>query len=232
MSDAMAPALKLEGVTRTYASGAGELRILTGADLEVRAGEVVGLVGPSGSGKSSLLHAAALLEAPDAGKVIIQGRDGVALPERDRTRLRRSTVGFVYQFHHLLAELDALENVALPLMIAGRAPQTARAQAGAMLQRVGLAERLTHRPAQLSGGEQQRVAIARALVHEPPVVLADEPTGDLDPATSDAVFDLLSTVCRDSGAAALIATHNHALAARMDRVVTLEAGKLVTFEPA
>jgi len=230
MSDA-AVVLKLEGLVRTYSSGEGELRILTGADLEVRSGEVVGLVGPSGSGKSSLLHAAALLEAPDAGAVHIAGRDGVALRERERTRLRRSAIGFVYQFHHLLAELDALENVALPLRIAGVAAPEARARAQEMLARVGLGERLSHRPNTLSGGEQQRVAIARALVHEPPLLLADEPTGDLDPATSDAVFDLLSSVCRDAGAGALIATHNHALAARMDRVVTLENGKLTPFTP-
>ncbi len=226
------PALRVKGLTRTYASGEGALHVLRGADLEVRPGEIVGLVGPSGSGKSSLLHAAALLEAPDGGSVSILGRDGASLSDIERTRLRRSAIGFVYQFHHLIAELDAVENVALPLEISGTPRARAQAAAEAMLARVGLGGRLAHRPSQLSGGEQQRVAIARALVHAPPIVLADEPTGDLDPATSDTVFDLLSGACREAGAAALIATHNHALAARMDRVVTLSDGRLVPFEPA
>ncbi|MFN3835723.1 MAG: ABC transporter ATP-binding protein [Glycocaulis sp.] len=221
------PALSLRGLVRRYETDAETIEVLNGADLDLMPGELVGLVGPSGSGKSSLLHAAALLERPNAGSVKIGGIDGLALNERGRTALRRREIGFVYQFHHLLAELDALDNVALPRLIAGESHRNARAKAKDWLEKLGLGARLTHRPPQLSGGEQQRVAIARALVGNPRVVLADEPTGNLDPATSDQVFDALASACREAGAAALVATHNLALAARMDRVVTLEDGRIV-----
>ena len=223
------PALSLRGITRIYETEGERLEVLTHADLDLNAGELVGLVGPSGSGKSSLLHAAALLEAPNAGEVWIGGQNGLALSERDRTALRRREVGFVYQFHHLLPELDALDNVALPRMIAGAGQKEAREAAEAQLSALGLGGRLHHRPGQLSGGEQQRVAIARALVNEPRILLADEPTGNLDPTTSDQVFEALARACRDAGAAALIATHNHELASRMDRVVTLEQGRVVAW---
>lgn len=221
------PALSLRGLVRRYETDAETIEVLNGADLDLMPGELVGLVGPSGSGKSSLLHAAALLEKPNAGSVKIGGIDGLALNERGRTALRRREIGFVYQFHHLLAELDALDNVALPRLIAGESHKSARAKAKDWLEKLGLGARLTHRPPQLSGGEQQRVAIARALVSNPRVLLADEPTGNLDPATSDQVFDALATACREAGAAALVATHNLALAERMDRVVTFENGRIV-----
>lgn len=225
------PVLSIRALTRVYETGAERLEVLTGADLDLYPGELVGLVGPSGSGKSSLLHAAALLETPTSGQVFIAGQDGLALPERARTALRRREIGFVYQFHHLLPELNALENVALPLRIAGQGVRPAHEAARARLESLGLGGRLTHRPGQLSGGEQQRVAIARALVNAPRIVLADEPTGNLDPAHSDQVFDALAIACREAGAAALIATHNLALAARMDRVVTVENGRLTPWTP-
>lgn len=221
------PALSLRGLVRRYETDAETIEVLNGADLDLMPGELVGLVGPSGSGKSSLLHAAALLEKPNAGSVKIGGIDGLALNERGRTALRRREIGFVYQFHHLLAELDALDNVALPRLIAGESQKNARSKAKDWLEKLGLGARLTHRPPQLSGGEQQRVAIARALVSNPRVLLADEPTGNLDPATSDQVFDALAAACREAGAAALVATHNLALAERMDRVVTFENGRIV-----
>ena len=224
MSD---PALSLRGLVRRYETDAETIEVLKGADLDLMPGELVGLVGPSGSGKSSLLHAAALLERPNAGSVKIGGVDGLALNERGRTALRRREIGFVYQFHHLLAELDAVDNVALPRLIAGESRKSARAKATEWLEKLGLGGRLTHRPPQLSGGEQQRVAIARALVGNPRVLLADEPTGNLDPATSDQVFGALASACREAGAAALVATHNLALAERMDRVVTFENGRIV-----
>lgn len=226
------PALSLRGITRIYETEGERLEVLTRADLDLNAGELVGLVGPSGSGKSSLLHAAALLEAPNEGEVWIGGQNGLALSERDRTALRRREVGFVYQFHHLLPELDALDNVALPRMIAGASQNEAREAAEQQLTALGLGGRLRHRPGQLSGGEQQRVAIARALVNAPRILLADEPTGNLDPATSDQVFDALARACREAGAAALIATHNHELAGRMDRVVTLDQGRVVAWADA
>ena len=226
------PALSLRGITRIYETEGERLEVLTRADLDLNAGERVGLVGPSGSGKSSLLHAAALLEAPNEGEVWIGGQNGLALSERDRTALRRREVGFVYQFHHLLPELDALDNVALPRMIAGASQNEAREAAEQQLTALGLGGRLRHRPGQLSGGEQQRVAIARALVNAPRILLADEPTGNLDPATSDQVFEALARACREAGAAALIATHNHELAGRMDRVVTLDQGRVVAWADA
>lgn len=226
MNDAV---LSLEGVGRIYKTAAEPLEVLRGASLSVGKGELVGLVAPSGAGKSTLLHIAGLLEKPNSGDVQVEGRPCGKLPDLERTRLRRRMVGFVYQFHHLLPEFSALENVVLPQMIAGRSKRQAKAEASALLKRVGLEARATHRPARLSGGEQQRVAVARALVNSPAVLLADEPTGNLDPATSETVFDLLVTLVREKGMSALIATHNLALAERMDRVVTLEDGGIVPF---
>jgi lipoprotein-releasing system ATP-binding protein len=218
--------LALRGLGRTYRTGEGQLEVLRGVDLEVHAGEVVGLIGPSGSGKSSLLHAAGLLERPTAGQVIIEGQDCSKLSDKARTRLRLGLVGFVYQFHHLLPEFSALDNVALPQMIAGVSRPTARGRAEALLSQLGLAERLNHQPGQLSGGEQQRVAIARALANQPRIVLADEPTGNLDPHTSGAVFQALFDLARATGVALVIATHNMELARYMDRVFALEDGHL------
>ncbi|NBW09438.1 MAG: ABC transporter ATP-binding protein [Caulobacteraceae bacterium] len=220
------PVLSLRGIVRTYKTGQGELSVLKGVDLEVRPGEIVGLIGPSGSGKSSLLHAAGLLERPTAGQVIIDGEDVGQLDERARTRIRLSRIGFVYQFHHLLPEFDARDNVALPLRIAGHPEAAARKAAEAALGSLGLAERLLHQPAQMSGGEQQRVALARALANKPRLLLADEPTGNLDPATSQTVFEALHTLVKDTGVAALIATHNMELAGHMDRVFALKDGHL------
>jgi len=222
------PVLSLRGVGRTYTLGdGGGLEVLRGVDLDVRAGEIVGLIGPSGSGKSSLLHAAGLLEKPTVGRVILDGQDCSAMAEQSRTRLRLGLIGFVYQFHHLLAEFSALDNVALPLEIAGRRKPDARQRAGDMLSYLGLAERLQHQPAQLSGGEQQRVAIARALANAPRLILADEPTGNLDPATSSHVFQSLFNLVRQQGVACLIATHNMELAGYMDRVFALKDKGLV-----
>jgi lipoprotein-releasing system ATP-binding protein len=221
------PVLRLRGVARSYDSGERRLDVLRGVDLDVHAGEVVGLIGPSGSGKSSLLHAAGLLERPTAGQIIVEGRDCSKLSDRARTRVRLGLIGFVYQFHHLLAEFSALDNVALPQMIAGQSREAARRRAGALLSQLGLAERLNHQPGQLSGGEQQRVAIARALANAPRVVLADEPTGNLDPVTSNAVFQNLFDIARGTGVAVVIATHNMELAKYMDRVFALREGRLV-----
>ncbi|HEV7158019.1 MAG TPA: ABC transporter ATP-binding protein [Caulobacteraceae bacterium] len=220
------PVLSVRGLRRTYVTGEGELEVLKGADLTVSAGEVVGLVGPSGSGKSSLLHAAGLLERPTAGEVIVDGRDCARLSDRARTRLRLGQIGFVYQFHHLLPEFTALDNVALPLMIAGKSRRAARERACGLLVRLGLGERLRHQPAQLSGGEAQRVAVARALANRPRLLLADEPTGNLDPTTSETVFAALHDLVRQTGVAALIATHNLAMTRHMDRVMALEDGRL------
>ncbi len=221
------PVLRLRGLERIYTTKAGPLPVLKGVDLEVRPGEIVGLVGPSGSGKSSLLHAAGLLEEAQGGTVELAGVDATRLPDAGRTALRRQHIGFVYQFHNLLPEFSARDNIALGLEIAGMAVGPARARALELLAQVGLAERADHQPAQLSGGEQQRVAIARALANRPSLILADEPTGNLDPATSTVVFDLFRQVCADQGAAALVATHNLDLAARMDRVVRMSGGVLL-----
>jgi lipoprotein-releasing system ATP-binding protein len=218
--------LTLRGLERTYTTAAGPLTVLRGADLEVDAGEIVGLIGPSGSGKSSLLHAAGLLEHPNAGRIEVLGRDCSNLDERERTQVRLGAIGFVYQAHHLLPEFSALDNVALPQMIAGRARKAAQARAEKLLGELGLGERLHHQPAQLSGGEQQRVAIARALANAPRLLLADEPTGNLDPQTSATVFDSLYELVRKSGVAALVATHNLELASHMDRVLALKEGRL------
>jgi len=222
----VAPVLSVRGVTRTYQSAAGPLTVLKGVDLDLMPGEVVGLIGPSGSGKSSLLHAAGLLERPTSGEIRIDGKDVGDLPERARTHIRLASIGFVYQFHHLLAEFDARDNVALPLRIAGVGQAEARARAAEVLTALGLGERLTHQPAQMSGGEQQRVAVARALANRPRLLLADEPTGNLDPATSQTVFEALHRLVKDTGVAALIATHNMELAGHMDRVFALKDGHL------
>jgi lipoprotein-releasing system ATP-binding protein len=228
----LAPALALRGVERSYPVGEQRsLTVLKGVDLDVAPGEIVGLIGPSGSGKSSLLHSAGLLERPTAGRVFIAGEDVGELSDDARTRLRLASIGFVYQFHHLLPEFSALDNVALPQMIAGKPKGVARERAAHLLTQLGLGARLEHQPAQLSGGEQQRVAIARALANHPRLILADEPTGNLDPATSGAVFQSLFDLARIEGVAALIATHNLELASFMDRVVELRDGKLVEKKP-
>jgi lipoprotein-releasing system ATP-binding protein len=220
-------ALRLVDLRRTFASGAGELVVFDDVNLEIAPREVVGLIGPSGSGKSSLLHAAGLLEQPSGGEVWIDGVSAWGLDDRGRTRVRREKIGFVYQFHHLLPEFDALENVATPALIAGRSKRDAQQAAETLLARMGLGERLHHRPAQLSGGEQQRVAIARALINDPVLILADEPTGNLDPDTSQIVFGTLLEAVRERGAAAFIATHNLELGRYMDRVMALDHGALV-----
>jgi lipoprotein-releasing system ATP-binding protein len=226
-----APVLELSGIDRAYKTAAGELNVLSGAQLKLQAGELVGLIGPSGSGKSTLLHTAGLLERPEAGAVLLDGVDCLKLDDKSRTALRRSKIGFVYQFHHLLPEFNAADNVAMPLMIAGVARKAAREKAAELLAEMGLEHRADHQPGQMSGGEQQRVAIARALANTPRLVIADEPTGNLDPATTERVFATFIKMAREEGAAVLVATHNHALTAHMDRVLTLEDGKLVPYEP-
>ncbi|WP_340645796.1 ABC transporter ATP-binding protein [Phenylobacterium sp.] len=230
MSDPSSPnqVLAIRGLTRTYQTGDKTLTVLDQADIDIMPGEVVGLIGPSGSGKSSLLHAAGLLERPTAGQIFIEGRDCSNLSDRVRTRVRLHTIGFVYQAHHLLPEFSALDNVVLPQMIAGTPRKAARERAFFLLEQLGLAERVKHQPAQLSGGEQQRVAIARALANSPRLLLADEPTGNLDPHTSAAVFENLYALARATGVAALVATHNLELARHMDRVLGLKDGKLET----
>jgi lipoprotein-releasing system ATP-binding protein len=221
------PPLRLAAVERRYHTEAGDLPVLRGADLTLSAGEIVALVAPSGTGKSTLLHLAGLLERPDGGEVLVEGRAAGGLSDDARTAIRRGTIGFVYQFHHLLPEFSAEENVILPQLAAGVARSAAEARARELLAAFGLNGREHHRPGKLSGGEQQRVAIARALANAPRVLLADEPTGNLDVATSDRVFAELLDAVRNRGVAALIATHNPALAARMDRVVTLREGRVV-----
>jgi lipoprotein-releasing system ATP-binding protein len=223
----MSDPLVLRDVRRTYRTEAGELPVLRGADLTLRAGEIVALVAPSGAGKSTLLHLAGLLEKPDGGSVFVEGRDAGALADTARTAIRRDTIGFVYQFHHLLGEFSALENVVLPQMIAGRLRKVAVQRAMGLLSSFGLEARAGQLPGKLSGGEQQRVAIARALANAPHVLLADEPTGNLDVATASVVFEELLTMVRQEALAALIATHNPDLAARMDRTVTLREGRVV-----
>jgi lipoprotein-releasing system ATP-binding protein len=218
--------LRLTGIERRFRQGTTELLILKGADLTLRTGELVALVGPSGSGKSTLLHIAALLERPSAGEVEIDGRACSRLSDTDRTGLRRNRIGFVYQFHHLLADFTAVENVMLPQLLAGRSKAEASARAAGLLGRLGLKDRLDHRPGRLSGGEQQRVALARALANQPGLVLADEPTGNLDPETSSHVLDLLIEITRETATAAFIATHNPDIAAAMDRTLELHDGKL------
>ena len=223
----MSEVLRLEAITRKYKEGEGQLEVFSGLDLSLRAGEVVALVGQSGAGKSSLLHIAGLLEAPTSGEIHIEGVAASRLPDAERTAIRRSTIGFVYQAHHLLPEFNALENVVLPQMIAGRSRAEAKKEGERLLTVLGLGQRLTHRPSQLSGGEQQRVAIARALANQPRILLADEPTGNLDPKTAGGVLDALISITRAQGLAALIATHNFELASRMDRAFLLHQGKLI-----
>ena len=221
------PALFLSRVGRRYPQGAGHLEILREADLAIWPGEIVALVAPSGTGKSTLLHVAGLLERPDEGEVYVGGEPTTTLDDAGRTRLRREEIGFVYQSHHLLPEFSALENVVLPQVIRGLSGAEARRRASELLTFLGLGERLENRPAELSGGEQQRVAIARAVANGPRLLLADEPTGNLDPKTADHVFGVMISLARASGLAALIATHNLDLAARMDRRVSIEGGRVV-----
>ncbi|WP_193142542.1 ABC transporter ATP-binding protein [Meridianimarinicoccus sp. MJW13] len=222
------PMLELTGITRVYNKGRpGEVSVLRGVDLRIAPGELVALVAPSGAGKSTLLHIAGLLDRPDAGRVSIDGRDTGALRDGARTRMRRERVGFVYQFHHLLPEFSALENIVLPQLANGVGQAEAARRAEDLLGRVGLTARAGHRPAALSGGEQQRVAFCRALANAPGLLLADEPTGNLDPDTAETVFDVMVAMARDTGLAGLVATHNPDLAARMDRVLRLEGGQLV-----
>lgn len=219
--------LSLERISKSFRQGGAELAILQEASLAINAGEIVALVGPSGSGKSTLLQIAGLLDKTDSGIVAINGRDCTYAGDQERTKLRRESLGFVYQFHHLLPEFSAIENVMLPLMIAGVAKKNAGEQAMVMLEKVGLKDRMLHRPAELSGGEQQRTAIARALVGKPTLLLADEPTGNLDPHTAAAIFALLLECVNTLQLAALIVTHNHDLARQMHRVVAISEGKLV-----
>ncbi len=219
--------LELRGVRRVFKQARSSLEVLQDASFKVSGGEIVALVGPSGAGKSTLLQIAGLLERPDDGEVLIDGEACLALNDGQRTALRRRAIGFVYQYHHLLPEFSALENVILPQMIAGISKGKAREKASTLLTSVGLAERLSHRPARLSGGEQQRAAIARGLANDPSILLADEPTGNLDPDTADGVFAQLMGLVRDGGLAAVIATHNMELAQRMDRVLRLEHGRIV-----
>jgi lipoprotein-releasing system ATP-binding protein len=222
--------LELRQVGRHYQQGPRKLTILEGTDFSLKPGEMVALVAPSGTGKSTLLHIAGLLERPDAGEVIINGQACGRLSDDERTAIRRNEIGFVYQFHHLLPEFSAVENIMVPQMVRGLGRSEARARALQLLDYMKIGERAEHRPAELSGGEQQRVAIARAVANAPALLLADEPTGNLDPNTAQYVFAALDALVRQSGLSAVIATHNHELAARMDRRVTLEGGKLVPLE--
>ena len=225
MSDPALP-LALRDIKRTFVQGDRRLEVLRGITLDLRPGEIVALVGQSGSGKSTLLHIAGLLERPDDGDIIVDGKSAGAANDRERTALRRRVLGFVYQYHHLLPEFSAIENVMLPQMLNGRSRRQARAHAVELLAMVQLKDRSDYRPGRLSGGEQQRVAIARAVANAPSVLLADEPTGNLDSSTADTVFRQLLSLVRDTGMAALVATHNPELAARMDRTVTLKDGVL------
>jgi lipoprotein-releasing system ATP-binding protein len=224
------PVLHLDRLVHCYAQGPRLIEVLKGASAVFYPGETVALLGPSGAGKSTLLHIAGLLERPDRGQVLIDGTDCVRMSDADRTRMRRLEIGFIYQFHHLLPEFSALENVFLPQLIVGRSRAEATERSKFLLDALGLGERWEHRPAQLSGGEQQRVAIARAVANGPKVLLADEPSGNLDPPTADRVFDQLLSLVRQSGVAAVIATHNLDLAARMDRVLRLSDGLLLEEE--
>ncbi len=221
------PALMLKDITRRFGSGTETLEIFRNVTGQIMPGEVVALVGPSGSGKSSLLHICGLLEAPSSGTVVIAGRDCSKLDDSERTRIRREELGFVYQFHHLLPEFSALENLVVPQLIGGKNKRESEALAARLLNMVGLSQRSSHRPGMLSGGEQQRVAIARALANQPRLILADEPTGNLDPKTADMVFGVLVELCRARGVAALIATHNLQMAVKMDRTWLLHDGKLI-----
>lgn len=219
---------QLSAIHRSFKQGSTELNVLKGAELSIKKGEIVALVGPSGAGKSTLLHIAGLLEKPDSGEVRINGEVCCCLGEEDRTSLRRNKLGFVYQFHHLLPEFSAVENVVIPQMINGMSRKKALERALFLIEALGLKPRAHHRPGQLSGGEQQRIALARALANEPAILLADEPTGNLDPDTADGVFSQLLVLARDHGLTALIATHNQALTDRMDRTVRLAHGILTS----
>ena len=221
------PVLVLQGVVRTFHQGREDLQVLRGADLEISAGEIVGLVGPSGAGKSTLLHIAGLLESADTGETYVCGEASSTMNDDERTKARRNHLGFVYQYHHLLPEFSALENVMIPQIISGYSRKVSRQRSEELLSWMGLEARVTHRPARLSGGEQQRVAIARAIATAPKLLLADEPTGNLDPHTADEVFNVLLKLAREANLSALIATHNPDLAAKMDRVVRMEDGLLV-----
>ena len=223
MNDAV---LLTRGLKRSFTQGEITIEVLRGVDLEVKRGEIVGLLGPSGSGKSTFLQAVGLLEGGFSGSIQIQGQEAANLDDDGRTRLRRDALGFVYQFHHLLPEFNARENVIIPQLVQGAEPEAARARAEQLLSALGLAQRLDHRPSKLSGGEQQRVAVARALANKPPLILADEPTGNLDEQTADAVLAEFLKLVREEGSAALVATHNERLAAKMDRVVRLHEGRL------
>jgi lipoprotein-releasing system ATP-binding protein len=220
------PVLATRDLKRSFVQGDVTIDVLRGVDLEVRRGEIVALVGPSGSGKSTLLQAVGLLEGGFAGSIRLQGREAARLSDEGRTNLRRDLLGFVYQFHHLLPEFNALENVMLPQLVRDVELSAAKERAGTLLSALGLSQRLEHRPSKLSGGEQQRVAVARALANKPPLVLADEPTGNLDELTADAVLAEFLALVRGEGSAALVATHNERLAAKMDRVVRLHEGRL------
>lgn len=226
-NQAKTPVLHIENMERTYGDGAHALTVLKDANLTIQAGEMVALVAPSGTGKSTLLHSAGLLERPDAGDVFISGNPTREMPDRSRTNLRRSAVGFVYQFHHLLPEFTAEENLMIPQMLSGVSKTVARERANELLKYVKIDHRANHRPSELSGGEQQRVAIVRAVANAPELLLADEPTGNLDPETSNHVFSMLHTLVKQTGLAALIATHNHELAAKMDRCVSLSSGQVI-----
>ena len=228
----MHPTLLLEGVTRSFRQGSREIQVLKGVDAVLWPGQSVALVGPSGSGKSTLLHITGLLESPTSGNVVINGRDCARLTEGERTRLRRTDIGFIYQFHQLLPEFSALENVIIPQMILGRRWRDAERRARELLSGLGLGDRVEHRPAELSGGEQQRTAICRGLANAPKLLLADEPTGNLDPYTSEVVFQELIQLIRHQGVAALIATHNMELARRMDRILQVYDGRLIEVAPA
>jgi len=225
MNESVFP-LSLCDIKRTFVQGDRRLEVLKGITLDLKPGEIVALVGQSGSGKSTLLHIAGLLERPDGGDIVVDGKSAGAASDRERTVMRRQFLGFVYQYHHLLPEFSAVENVMLPQMLNGKSRAEARRRAAELLDMVGLKERADHRPGRLSGGEQQRVAIARAVANAPRMLLADEPTGNLDSSTADAVFRQLLALVRDTGMAALVATHNPELAARMDRTVTLKDGAL------
>lgn len=219
-------ALELQGITRHFKQAGETLEVLRGAELKLLRGEIVALVGPSGSGKTTLLQVTGLLDHPTSGKVVIAGKPVDSKSDKVRTQRRLQDLGFVYQFHHLLPEFSAIENVMLPQMVKGKGKVAAREKAAQLLEEIGLGHRLTHRPAQLSGGEQQRVAIARALANDPAVILADEPTGNLDPHTADQVFEILFRIAKEKHVAALIATHNMELAQRMDRIVRMQDGVL------
>ncbi len=222
--------LSLKGVHKAYAQGGRSVKVLQGVNFDLCKGELVAFVAPSGAGKSTLLHVAGLMDRPDTGDVIVAGQSSAQMRDRRLTHMRRYHVGFMFQFHHLLSEFTALENVMMPMLIARIEKNKAQAKAKKLLKRVGLGERLDHKPNQLSGGEQQRVAFARSLANDPAIILADEPTGSLDPKTADRIFDQMLEVAREQGVGVLVATHNMALATRMDRTITLEDGHIVAHD--